>query len=69
MDKVLSLDAQTVTIPANMSYGQLAPYLHEHGFCLAQPHIAPAHLRCRRLRHRDPQVREKRQPGYVCIGF
>src|SRR6202166_956032 len=36
MDKVLSLDAppRTVTIPANMSYGQLAPYLHEHGFAL-----------------------------------
>src|SRR6202171_3877648 len=36
MNKVLELDAKarTVTIPANMSYGQLAPYLHEHGFAL-----------------------------------
>jgi alditol oxidase len=48
MDKVLSLDAQakTVTIPANMSYGQLAPYLHEHGFALRNlaslPHISVA---------------------------
>jgi xylitol oxidase len=48
MDKVLSLDAQarTVTIPANMSYGQLAPYLHEHGFALhnlaSLPHISVA---------------------------
>jgi xylitol oxidase len=48
MDKVLSLDAQarTVTIPANMSYGQLAPYLHEKGFALRNlaslPHISVA---------------------------
>jgi alditol oxidase len=48
MDKVLSLDAQarTVTIPANMSYGQLAPYLHEKGFALhnlaSLPHISVA---------------------------
>src|ERR1700730_2020589 len=48
MDKVLSLDAQakTVTIPANMSYGQLAPYLHEQGFALhnlaSLPHISVA---------------------------
>jgi xylitol oxidase len=48
MDKVLSLDAQarTVTIPANMSYGQLSPYLHEHGFALRNlaslPHISVA---------------------------
>jgi xylitol oxidase len=48
MDKVLSLDSQgrTVTIPANMSYGQLAPYLHEHGFALhnlaSLPHISVA---------------------------
>src|ERR1700680_3802561 len=48
MDKVLSLDAQarTVTIPANMSYGQLSPYLHEHGFALhnlaSLPHISVA---------------------------
>jgi alditol oxidase len=48
MDKVLSLDAQarTVTIPANMSYGQLSPYLHEKGFALhnlaSLPHISVA---------------------------
>src|ERR1700732_517216 len=34
------------TIPANMSYGQLAPYLHEHGFALhnlaSLPHISVA---------------------------
>jgi xylitol oxidase len=48
MDKVLSLDAQarTVTIPANMSYGQLSPYLHEQGFALhnlaSLPHISVA---------------------------
>jgi xylitol oxidase len=48
MDKVLSLDAdaRTVTIPANMAYGQLAPYLHEHGFALhnlaSLPHISVA---------------------------
>jgi alditol oxidase len=48
MDKVLSLDAQarTVTIPANMNYGQLSPYLHEHGFALhnlaSLPHISVA---------------------------
>jgi len=48
MDKVLSLDTQarTVTIPANMSYGQLSPYLHEKGFALhnlaSLPHISVA---------------------------
>jgi xylitol oxidase len=48
MDKVLSLDARarTVTIPANMSYGQLSPYLHEQGFALhnlaSLPHISVA---------------------------
>jgi len=48
IDKVLSLDAQarTVTIPANMSYGQLSPYLDEQGFALhnlaSLPHISVA---------------------------
>jgi len=48
MNKVLELDAtaRTVTIPANMSYGQLSPYLHEHGFALhnlaSLPHISVA---------------------------
>jgi alditol oxidase len=48
MDKVLSLDkaARTVTIPANMSYGQLAPYLEKEGFALhnlaSLPHISVA---------------------------
>ena len=48
MDKVLALDpqARTVTIPAGMSYGQLCPYLHEHGFALQNlaslPHISVA---------------------------
>jgi xylitol oxidase len=48
MNKVLGLDAKarTVTIPANMSYGQLAPYLHERGFALhnlaSLPHISVA---------------------------
>ena len=48
MDKVIALDTQarTVTIPANMSYGQLAPYLQEHGLALhnlaSLPHISVA---------------------------
>jgi xylitol oxidase len=48
MDKVLAFDTQagTVTIPANMSYGQLSPYLHKHGFALhnlaSLPHISVA---------------------------
>jgi alditol oxidase len=48
MDKVIGLDAKErkVTIPANMSYGQLAPYLHEHGLALhnlaSLPHISVA---------------------------
>jgi xylitol oxidase len=48
MDKVLALDpqARTVTIPTGMSYGQLCPYLHEHGFALQNlaslPHISIA---------------------------
>lgn len=48
MNQVLALDAKagTVTIPANMSYGQLSPYLHEHRFALhnlaSLPHISVA---------------------------
>ena len=48
MDKVLSLDAdaRTVTVPANIAYGQFAPYLHEKGFALhnlaSLPHISVA---------------------------
>jgi xylitol oxidase len=48
MDKVIALDpdARTVTISAGMSYGQLSPYLHEHGFALhnlaSLPHISVA---------------------------
>jgi alditol oxidase len=48
MDKVIALDpqARTVTIAAGMSYGQLCPYLHEHGFALhnlaSLPHISVA---------------------------
>ena len=48
MDKVIALDpqARTVTIGAGISYGQLAPYLHEHGFALhnlaSLPHISVA---------------------------
>jgi xylitol oxidase len=43
---VLDAQARTVTIPANMSYGQLSPYLQEHGFALhnlaSLPHISVA---------------------------
>src|SRR3977135_1472665 len=48
IDKVIALDAEarTVTIGAGMSYGQLSPYLHEHGFALhnlaSLPHISVA---------------------------
>jgi len=48
MDTVIALDpqARTVTLGAGMSYGQLAPYLHEHGFALQNlaslPHISVA---------------------------
>jgi len=48
MDKVIALDpqARAVTLGAGMSYGQLAPYLHEHGFALQNlaslPHISVA---------------------------
>jgi alditol oxidase len=48
MDKVLSLDAEarTVTVPADIAYGQFAPYLHEKGFALhnlaSLPHISVA---------------------------
>src|SRR4051812_34551107 len=37
MDEVVSLDpqARTVTLGAGMSYGQLAPYLHNKGFALS----------------------------------
>ena len=36
LDKVIQLDrkAQTVTVEAGMSYGQLCPYLNQHGFAL-----------------------------------
>lgn len=48
MDQVLALDpkAHTVTIDANLSYGQLAPYLENKGFALhnlaSLPHISVA---------------------------
>lgn len=47
-DKVVELDgkARTVTIEAGMSYGQLSPYLDQHGFALhnlaSLPHISVA---------------------------
>ena len=47
-DKVIALDksARTVTIEAGMTYGQLAPYLHQNGFALhnlaSLPHISVA---------------------------
>src|SRR5262249_35925587 len=48
LDKVVGLDrqAQTVTIESGMSYGQLCPYLDQHGFALhnlaSLPHISVA---------------------------
>jgi xylitol oxidase len=48
MDQVVALDpkARTVTVEAGMSYGQLCPYLHDHGFALhnlaSLPHISVA---------------------------
>jgi len=48
MDKVIALDpqAQTVTVEAGISYGQLAPYLESKGFALhnlaSLPHISIA---------------------------
>jgi alditol oxidase len=48
MDRVVALDpaSRTVTVEAGMSYGQLCPYLHEHGFALhnlaSLPHISIA---------------------------
>jgi len=48
MNKVISLDAnaRTVTIEGGMNYGQLCPYLNDHGFALhnlaSLPHISVA---------------------------
>jgi len=48
MDEVVALDAeaQTVTLGAGMTYGQLCPYLHSKGFALhnlaSLPHISVA---------------------------
>jgi xylitol oxidase len=48
MDQVIALDAKakSVTVDANMKYGQLAPYLDKHGFALhnlaSLPHISIA---------------------------
>ena len=48
VNKVVSLNAneRTVTIEGGMNYGQLCPYLHEHGFALhnlaSLPHISVA---------------------------
>ncbi len=48
MNKVVSLDAnaKTVTIEGGMNYGQLCPYLNDHGFALhnlaSLPHISVA---------------------------
>jgi xylitol oxidase len=48
MEEVVALDAKarTVTVDAGVTYGQLAPYLHERGFALhnlaSLPHISVA---------------------------
>ncbi|MDB5136658.1 MAG: FAD-binding protein [Mucilaginibacter sp.] len=48
MNKVVSLDAagRTVTVEGGIKYGELAPYLHQHGFALhnmaSLPHISVA---------------------------
>src|SRR5262245_25447995 len=48
MEQVVSLDAtaKTVTVDAGVTYGRLAPYLHEKGFALhnlaSLPHISVA---------------------------
>ena len=48
MNQIVGLDraARTVTVEAGISYGQLCPYLHEHGFALhnlaSLPHISVA---------------------------
>jgi xylitol oxidase len=48
MDKVVALDpaAHTVTVEGGITYGQLCPYLHAHGFALhnlaSLPHISIA---------------------------
>lgn len=48
MNKVISLDkiAHTVTVEAGMRYGELAPFLHQHGYALhnlaSLPHITIA---------------------------
>jgi alditol oxidase len=48
MNKVVSLDtkAHTVTVEGGIKYGELAPYLHQHGFALhnlaSLPHISVA---------------------------
>jgi xylitol oxidase len=48
LNKVVSLDAKahTVTVDGGIKYGELAPYLHQHGFALhnlaSLPHISVA---------------------------
>ena len=48
MNKVVSIDtkAHTVTVEGGIKYGELAPYLHQHGFALhnlaSLPHISVA---------------------------
>ncbi len=48
LNKVVSLDAKahTVTVEGGIKYGELAPYLHQHGFALhnlaSLPHISVA---------------------------
>jgi len=48
MNKVVSIDAKahTVTVEGGIKYGELAPYLHQHGFALhnlaSLPHISVA---------------------------
>src|ERR1700748_2541564 len=46
LNKVVSIDknAHTVTVEAGIKYGELAPYLHQHGYALhnlaSLPHIS-----------------------------
>ncbi|KAA5541220.1 FAD-binding protein [Adhaeribacter rhizoryzae] len=48
LNKIISLDTQahTVTVEGGIKYGELAPYLHEHGYALhnlaSLPHISVA---------------------------
>ena len=72
LNKVIALDtkAQTVTVEGGIKYGELAPYLHEKGLCIAQSGFVAPYFGGRFYYYGYAWFRGKQwQPGYLGSGF